>query len=144
MHLSPVEPDATMSTRPISHNLARTDASQGRDGPGRSDPRSCPRSIASGWNRSVSASLESTRRRQRILALVQEALSQLRLDMKYLLFDLEATRRERNRYKEITGGGRRRSVVVRNGDGWSRILGIRRLPRDVRRTDCRAAGPPGV
>ena len=49
--------------------------------------------------------LESTRRRQRILALVQEALSQLRLDMKYLLFDLEATRRERNRYKESLEGG---------------------------------------
>ena len=48
--------------------------------------------------------VESTRRRQRILALVQEALSQLRLDMKYLLFDLEATRRERNRYKESLDG----------------------------------------
>ena len=44
--------------------------------------------------------VESTRRRQRILTLVQEALSQLRLDMKYLLFDLEATRRERDSYKE--------------------------------------------
>jgi hypothetical protein len=43
--------------------------------------------------------VDSTRRRQRILALVQEALGQLRLDMKYLLFDLEATRRERNQYK---------------------------------------------
>ncbi len=40
--------------------------------------------------------LESTRRRRRILTLVQEALSQLRLDMKYLVFDLEATRRERD------------------------------------------------
>jgi len=40
--------------------------------------------------------LESSQRRQRILSLVQEALSQLRLDMKYLLFDLEATRRERD------------------------------------------------
>ncbi len=49
--------------------------------------------------------VESTRRRQRILALVQEALSQLRLDMKYLLFDLEATRRERNRYKETLEHG---------------------------------------
>lgn len=48
--------------------------------------------------------VDSTRRRQRILALVQEALSQLRLDMKYLLFDLEATRRERNRYKETLEG----------------------------------------
>lgn len=42
---------------------------------------------------------ESTRRRRRILNLVQDALSQLRLDMKYLLFDLEATRRERDDYK---------------------------------------------
>jgi hypothetical protein len=40
--------------------------------------------------------MESTRRRRRILTLVQEALSQLRLDMKYLVFDLEATRRERD------------------------------------------------
>ena len=39
--------------------------------------------------------VESTKRRRRIMNLVQEALSQLRLDMKYLLFDLEATRRER-------------------------------------------------
>jgi len=43
--------------------------------------------------------LESTRRRRRILALVQDALSQLRLDMKYLMFDLEATRRERDEYR---------------------------------------------
>ena len=40
--------------------------------------------------------VEGTRRRRRILTLVQEALSQLRLDMKYLVFDLEATRRERD------------------------------------------------
>ena len=40
--------------------------------------------------------LDSTKRRRRILNLVQEALSQLRLDMKYLVFDLEATRRERD------------------------------------------------
>ena len=43
--------------------------------------------------------VESTRRRRRIMNLVQDALSQLRLDMKYLLFDLEATRRERDDYK---------------------------------------------
>jgi hypothetical protein len=40
--------------------------------------------------------VDSTKRRRRILALVQDALSQLRLDMKYLMFDLEATRRERD------------------------------------------------
>jgi hypothetical protein len=43
--------------------------------------------------------LESTRRRRRILGLVQDALAQLRLDMKYLMFDLEATRRERDDYR---------------------------------------------
>jgi hypothetical protein len=42
--------------------------------------------------------VESTRRRRRILSLVQDALSQLRLDMKYLMFDLEATRRERDSF----------------------------------------------
>jgi len=40
--------------------------------------------------------VDSCRRRRRILELVQESLSQLRLDMKYLIFDLEATRRERD------------------------------------------------
>jgi hypothetical protein len=45
--------------------------------------------------------VECSTRRRRILNLVQEALSQLRLDMKYLIFDLEATRRERDEYKEL-------------------------------------------
>ncbi len=44
--------------------------------------------------------VESTKRRRRILTLVQEALSQLRLDMKYLIFDLEATRRERDSLRQ--------------------------------------------
>jgi len=48
--------------------------------------------------------VESTQRRRRILNLVQEALGQLRLDMKYLVFDLEATRRERDRYKSEVEG----------------------------------------
>ncbi len=52
---------------------------------------------------------ESSVRRRRILSLVQEALGQLRLDMKYLVFDLEATRRERDEYQqrlaEISGEG---------------------------------------
>lgn len=42
---------------------------------------------------------EHHKRRTRVIALVQEALSQLRLDMKYLVFDLEATRRERDALK---------------------------------------------
>jgi len=38
-------------------------------------------------------------RKAKILNMVRDALSQLRMDMKYLLFDLEATRRERDEYK---------------------------------------------
>ena len=45
--------------------------------------------------------IECSTRRRRILNLVQEALSQLRLDMKYLIFDLEATRRERDEFKDL-------------------------------------------
>ena len=48
--------------------------------------------------------IESTKRRRRILGLVQDALSQLRLDMKYLMFDLEATRRERDDYRRQLEG----------------------------------------
>lgn len=44
-----------------------------------------------------------TKRRRRILNLIQEALSQLRMDMKYLMFDLDATRRERDAYKDALG-----------------------------------------
>jgi hypothetical protein len=47
--------------------------------------------------------VENTKRRRRILGLVQDALGQLRLDMKYLTFDLEATRRERDEYRRKLG-----------------------------------------
>lgn len=47
--------------------------------------------------------VDSSKRRRRILMLVQEALSQLRLDMKYLVFDLEATRRERDELRGREG-----------------------------------------
>jgi hypothetical protein len=40
--------------------------------------------------------VDAVRRRRKILSLVQEALSQLRLDIKYLMFDLEVTRQERD------------------------------------------------
>ena len=40
--------------------------------------------------------VECVRRRRRILGLVQDALAQLRLDIKYLMFDLEVTREERD------------------------------------------------
>jgi len=48
--------------------------------------------------------VDSTKRRRRIMNLVQEALAQLRLDMKYLMFDLEATRRERDDYRRQAEG----------------------------------------
>lgn len=54
----------------------------------------------------VNKVIENSRRRRRIYTLVQEALSQLRLDMKYLMFDLEATRRERDQYKTDLEGNR--------------------------------------
>ena len=52
----------------------------------------------------VTRVVESTTRRRRILNLVQDALGQLRLDMKYLMFDLEATRRERDDYRRQVEG----------------------------------------
>ena len=51
------------------------------------------------------------RRRRRILELVQEALSQLRLDIKYLMFDLEITRKERDEL--------RAELDETNSDGFS-------------------------
>ncbi len=44
--------------------------------------------------------VDSARRRRRILTLVQEALSQLRLDIKYLMFDLQVTRDERDSLRQ--------------------------------------------
>ena len=55
-------------------------------------------------NRAYEQVVESVRRRRRILALVQEGLSQLRLDIKYLMFDLEATRAERDALREQLEG----------------------------------------
>ena len=42
-------------------------------------------------------------RRKKILQMVNDAFGQLRLDVKYLMFDLEATRRERDELKERLG-----------------------------------------
>jgi hypothetical protein len=47
--------------------------------------------------------VEGSKRRRQVLLLVQDALAQLRLDMKYLMFDLEATRRERDAYRQQRG-----------------------------------------
>lgn len=49
---------------------------------------------------------EQSLRRHRVIELVQDALGQLRMDMQYLVFDLEATRRERDAYKaQLEGRG---------------------------------------
>ena len=40
-------------------------------------------------------------RRQRMLGYVQDSLNQMSLDLKYLIFDLEATRRERDEYRDL-------------------------------------------
>lgn len=40
--------------------------------------------------------VEATMRRRRVLGVVQTKLDDIRLNMKYLMFDLEATRRERD------------------------------------------------
>jgi len=60
--------------------------------------RALPEEYADRLAPSLERVVEGVKRRRRILVLVQDALSQLRLDMKYLMFDLEATRRERDEY----------------------------------------------
>ena len=40
---------------------------------------------------------ESTMRRRRVIKLIQESLGDIKLNMKYLMFDLTATRRERDK-----------------------------------------------
>jgi len=48
--------------------------------------------------------VDGARRRRRVLSLVQEAVAQLRLDVKYLMFDLDVTRRERDDLRSRLGG----------------------------------------
>lgn len=59
------------------------------------------------WRRHLLPALqavqESTMRRKKVMFALQEALGDLRVQMKYLVFDLEATRRERDELKNILG-----------------------------------------
>lgn len=64
-----------------------------------------PEPYASKIDTAYRHALEAVGRRRRILTLVQEALSQLRLDVKYLMFDLEVTRRERDALQSQLGEG---------------------------------------
>ncbi len=63
-----------------------------------------PEEYRAGLDPILARVIEGIRRRRQILTLVQDALSQLRLDMKYLVFDLEATRRERDEYRRKVEG----------------------------------------
>lgn len=54
--------------------------------------------------RAIQTVVLALQRRRTVLSLVQDALGQLRLDMKYLLFDLEATRRERDDFRRQLEG----------------------------------------
>ena len=49
--------------------------------------------------RALDRLVDGFERRQRILGHIQESLGQMNLDLKYLIFDLEATRRERDEYR---------------------------------------------
>jgi hypothetical protein len=66
-----------------------------------------PEPYASRIDAAYRNAIEAVARRRRILSLVQEALSQLRLDVKYLMFDLEVTRRERDALQSQLGDGDR-------------------------------------
>jgi|GEM_PF-6114338 len=48
--------------------------------------------------------VDNLRNRQKLLFEIQESLSQLRMDMKYLDFDLHATRQERDELQELIDG----------------------------------------
>ncbi|MBX3442018.1 MAG: transcriptional regulator [Planctomyces sp.] len=58
-------------------------------------PPGLSRDVEAAFNQVV----DCVHRRRRLLALVQEALAELRLDIKYLMFDLDVTRKERDQLK---------------------------------------------
>lgn len=59
-----------------------------------------PETYRESFENALGRAARNIERRRRILNFIQEALSQLRLDMKYLMFDLDATRRERDDYRQ--------------------------------------------
>ena len=79
----------TRAEQELPHDIAELQALLGQ----------LPAEVRERLNPTFDRVMEGTKRRRRILGLVQDALSQLRLDLKYLMFDLEATRRERDEYK---------------------------------------------
>ncbi|MDR1483891.1 MAG: transcriptional regulator [Planctomycetaceae bacterium] len=55
-----------------------------------------PAESRSGFYNVVNRLVDGVERRQQILTVLHESLIQMSLDLKYLIFDLEATRRERD------------------------------------------------
>ncbi len=103
---------------------------------GRDHRRNFPPSTTAQIEPILSRVVESTKRRRRILSLVQDALGQLRLDMKYLAFDLEATRRERDDFRR-----KARSEDRVGGKRLGRRLQCRTAPQ-TGRVIAAAVGPP--
>ena len=58
-----------------------------------------PMEYRAGFYGALHRLVDGFERRQRILTHIQESLGQMNVDLKYLIFDLEATRRERDEYK---------------------------------------------
>lgn len=58
-----------------------------------------PTELRADFYRALGRLVDGFERRQRILGYIQESLGQMNLDLKYLIFDLEATRRERDEYR---------------------------------------------
>ena len=88
-----------MSTQPIRSTKTKNDELPNEVIELVSAINKLPASVRKGIDPHLERVVSNTKRRRRILSLVQDALSQLRLDMKYLLFDLEATRRERDEFR---------------------------------------------
>lgn len=60
---------------------------------------SLPKEYQGDFYRTLERLVTDVERRRRILESVQDSLAQMRTDLKYLVFDLEATRRERDEYR---------------------------------------------
>jgi hypothetical protein len=57
---------------------------------------SLPVEYRSGFYSTIQRLVDNAEQRQQILSVLHESLTQMNLDLKYLIFDLEATRRERD------------------------------------------------
>lgn len=88
-------PDKTEESKPIL-NEAREEAEELREFLSLIDR--LPTEYQPDFYRAMQKLVVGFERRQRILGYIQDSLGQMNLDLKYLIFDLEATRRERDDY----------------------------------------------